>query len=108
MGRFLSGARKGKERRMTLEEKVYAVVSTEHAVGIQGPLEAIAEYPRDGGGRLSQFERDCRDWGLVFGVAYGIARGEDPFEREDSVTSRALAAAGGAFRRWVWWFDLHR
>jgi hypothetical protein len=37
----------------------------------------------------------------VFGVAYGIARSEDPFEANDEVIERALLAARDAFGRWA-------
>jgi hypothetical protein len=84
----------------TLTEKVYTVLSEEHS-NFTSPVEVVAKFPRPSHDEnLSQFELDCRDWGLTFGIAYGIARGEDPFEAERSVTDRALAAARDAFARW--------
>jgi hypothetical protein len=61
---------------------------------------AAREYPA-AGGQLGQFEMDCRDWRMAFGVAYGIARGEDPYESQVSVCRRALDAARDAFTRWA-------
>jgi len=84
----------------TLIEKVYTALSEEHTFGT-GPLEVAGQFPRTPDERsLSQFELDCRDWGLAVGIAYGIARGEDPYEAEKSVTERALAAARDAYARW--------
>ena len=43
---------------------------------------------------------DLRDWGMTFGLAYGIARGEDPYESNESVAQRALDAARMVWKGW--------
>ena len=59
----------------------------------------MSVYPRADEAGLTEFEMDCRDWGFVFGVTYGIARGEEPYESDDSVCERAMMAAREAFAR---------
>ncbi len=85
---------------MTLIEKVQAVLTAIAPSGQVDPMQAVAIYPTTGnGGELSDFEMDCRDWGFAFGVAYAIARSEDPFESNHSVCERAIVAAREAFSR---------
>lgn len=50
---------------------------------------------------LTMFELDLIDWGLTVGLAYGVARAEDPFERVQSVVERAAQAARAAYARWA-------
>ncbi len=85
---------------MTLEEKVYSAITAESPTGLLCARVAVGSYPACGDELLSPFELDCRDWGFAFGVAYGIARGEDPFEADHQVAERALQAARTAFLRW--------
>lgn len=85
---------------LTLTEKVYGVLAADHGFGVSDLFHAVARYPRHGDNGLTNFEMDCRGWGLAFGIAYGIARGEDPFEPEESVSARAMTAARDAFARW--------
>ena len=84
---------------MTLTDKVYAVLRSTGSGGALYPMQAAGIYPRTGEGSLTEFEMDCRDWGFVFGVAFGIARGEEPFESDHSVCERALDSAREAFGR---------
>jgi hypothetical protein len=87
---------------LTLAEKVYNVVAAENDIGCRGVVDGAHTYPnvpRDSS--LSGFELDCLDWGLVYGIAVGIARGEDPYESTVSVTDRALDAARTAHARWA-------
>lgn len=87
---------------LTLAERVYNVLAAEHGIGINGPVSSAHTYPATPqDGRLTQFEFDCLDWGLVYGIAYGIARAEDAFESEESVTGRVLEAARVAHLRWA-------
>ena len=51
-------------------------------------------------GQMSIGEMDYHDFALCIGVAYGIARGEDPFETDRSVAERAAVAGRDAFFRW--------
>jgi len=79
-------------------EKVYNVLAADHGSGAWDVHRASARYPKGDG--LTSFELDCRDWGLALGIAYGIARGEDPFEPEESVCARTMTAARDAYARW--------
>ena len=40
-----------------------------------------------------------RDWAMMFGIACGIARTEDPWESMDDVIGRALEATNEAYER---------
>jgi hypothetical protein len=51
-------------------------------------------------GMLSQRERDLRDWGLVYGIAFATARAAAPDEDEAVLAERSLEAARAAWRRW--------
>ncbi len=85
---------------LTLTEKVYGALAADHGSGAWDVHRASARYPKHSGDGLTSFELECRDWGLAFGIAYGIARGEDPFEPEERVCERAMTAARDAFARW--------
>lgn len=86
---------------LTLTEKVYNALASDHGFG-EGNLHAAkSRYPKHSDCGLTSFELDCRDWGLAFGIAYGIARNEDPFELEESVCERSLTAARDAYARWA-------
>ena len=87
---------------MTLADRVFSVTdangATEYANSPTPPenREAVSlDDCRD----MSAYEMEVRDWGVYFGVAYGIARSEDPFESTDQVGERAFAAAEEAWTR---------
>lgn len=46
---------------------------------------------------LGEYEQSLRAWGLMFGIAFGIARCEDPWESVESVAARAYEAAWPKF-----------
>jgi hypothetical protein len=46
---------------------------------------------------FSDFELDMNDWGLAFGVAFAIARGERPYAPAEDVAALALEAAKSAY-----------
>ena len=69
-----------------------------HQDDADGALEALDKHPR--GEHLSGFERDLREWGFVYGMAFAIARMEDPWEPTDQVAERALLPAWAAFVDW--------
>ena len=48
--------------------------------------------------RMSDLELDLGDWGFTYGVAWAVARSQDPQEPDDQVAERALAAARQVFR----------
>lgn len=78
----------------TVADRVYAVLSEND----NGELLRVAqELCRD------EREMDVADWALAFGLAFGIARGEDPYEKNRSVVIRAEAAAREAMMRWAGW-----
>ncbi len=80
-----------------LAERVYRTLLADDGC----PLKASGDVPvTPEGEHLTVFELDCRDWGLVYGIAHGIARGEDAFEDNQSVADRALEAAKIAWTRW--------
>jgi uncharacterized BrkB/YihY/UPF0761 family membrane protein len=62
--------------------------------GVLRPLVADAEQAS----RMSDLELDLGDWGYTYGVAWAVARAQDPHESDESVTARALAAARQVFR----------
>jgi hypothetical protein len=72
---------------MTLEEKVRALV-----MGDEGPYEHCLE-------RLPWDTTDYAlvNWGLVYGIAFGLARTEEPCEPVTSVAARAKEAAWPVF-----------
>ena len=84
---------------MKLTDKVCTVLAAQAAAGFVDPVQALSVYPRADETGLTEFEMDCRDWGFVFGVTYAIARGEEPYESDDSVCERAMTAAREAFSR---------
>jgi uncharacterized BrkB/YihY/UPF0761 family membrane protein len=52
----------------------------------------------EGEPRLSALELDLSDWGFTYGVAWAVARAQDPHEPDASVAQRALAAAQEVFK----------
>lgn len=78
-----------------LSTKVRAIVFEETPIGHKWAYErVISEPPAQD---LNQREEDLREWGYVYGLAYGIARGEDPYEANQDVAERAYQAAMGVF-----------
>jgi hypothetical protein len=83
-----------------LAEAVYQCISTEHNSSEDAHSAALPEHQR---GQRTSHELDVASFANAVGVAYGIARGEDPFEPSESVAERAGAAATIAFERWGHW-----
>lgn len=81
----------------TLEEKVRGALSGDDTGS--GPISQAAKWPV-GRPEATTSELDLRDWGVYYGVAFGIARGEDPYEPRDSVAARALEAAQRVYREY--------
>ncbi len=80
-----------------LAERVHAAMAAEDS----SALDHGGTYPtKPDEAYLSTFELDCREWGIMYGFAYGIARGEDPYESVQSVGERALEAATEAWKRY--------
>lgn len=76
----------------TLTERVYTAL----AAGEQhDALYAAANHDAQ-----TEHELNLADWGMTLGIAYGIARGEDPYESPAGVIARAESAASEAWARW--------
>jgi hypothetical protein len=84
---------------MKITDKVSTVLAAVAGNGFVDPVQTMSVFPRALDPGLTEFEADCRDWGFVFGLAYGIARGEEPYESDDSVCDRAMTAAREVFSR---------
>jgi hypothetical protein len=84
--------------KMTLAAKVYAVVTAKEDM-VTVVQEACGQRPEPDR-RLGNYEDALRGWGLLFGVAVGLARAEEPCESLGSVASRAFPAACEAFDRY--------
>lgn len=79
-----------------LAQRVYEIGAAERSA-----IDAASsEFGMPKGDDLSAFELDLRDWSVLFGLAYGIARGEDPYESNSSVARRAAEATRIAWQRW--------
>lgn len=74
---------------MTLEQKLRAVMSIDDTGG--GPLGRAGE--KLGEGASTDRDLDLLTWGAYYGIAFGIARDEEPFEPHEAVAARALHAA---------------
>lgn len=75
----------------TLTDRVYAALAAEEHDALY-----IAAHAAE-----TQTERDLDliDWGMAVGIAFGIARGEDPYESPEAVIARAEQAASEAWAR---------
>jgi hypothetical protein len=82
----------------TLEERVRGVIGAEMAT--DRPLTLACEgLPENSEGRmLSTYEWGLLDWAALAGMAFGIARMEEPCESLESVARRANAVALSIFR----------
>jgi hypothetical protein len=79
-----------------LAARVQSVLRTES--GFNDPLpDAALGLFSSADVELTERERDLLDWGAVVGLAFGLARMEDPCESLESVSARALDAALGAY-----------
>ena len=77
-----------------LRAKVHAVLWEETPMGSTWAWEHLVSRPdRD----PADSEYVARLWGYVFGLAYGIARGENPYESNEGCASRAYMVAFDLF-----------
>jgi len=75
-----------------LSEKAFKLLATDESVlQAKVPTNHI---------ELSRFEMDCMDFGLVYGLVWAMARGEDPYETQHSVGERAQSASREVWVRW--------
>ena len=65
-----------------------------------GALPEVDHYPRLRTRDLSSFERDVRDWGLVYGLVFGLAVAEWPDAPHAELARLAFFPALQVYRRW--------
>jgi hypothetical protein len=65
-----------------------------------GALRALDDYPRLTRHSLTEFERDMRDWGLVYGITFGLAIAKWPNEPHDELASLAFEVSRMVYVRW--------
>lgn len=91
--------------RAELAEVVYGVLAQADDNGA-GPISRADYYPKlHGEQTLSVYESELRDWGVVVGMAFAMARAGDPFAPLSSASEHALEAAGIAWKRWAGVFE---
>jgi hypothetical protein len=78
---------------MTLAEKVRAVLARDDTG--EGPIGLAAS--KIGPAPHTDRDSDISAWGVTFGIAWGIARTEDPFESDEQVGQRAMSAGWAVF-----------
>jgi hypothetical protein len=59
------------------------------------------QMPESSEGGLTRREMEIRDWGMTFGVAFGVQLGRDPEVDFDTAADNALDAARAAYLRWA-------
>jgi hypothetical protein len=74
-----------------LAAKVRALVQEDRPDGGIGAYDRLVDVPWLPS--MSDEQSAVFEWAYVFGIAYGIARGEDPYEPISSVSARAFEAA---------------
>ena len=92
------GPPRARMRSRTQEDLVEVVArALQNDVAYDGMLKPIAAGEEEAA-RLSDLELDIGDWGFTYGVAWAVARAQDPQEPDESVAARALDAALQVFR----------
>jgi hypothetical protein len=78
---------------MTVSDKLRAVMARDD--NGEGPIGlAVTKL---GAGPHPDRDTDIGAWGVTFGIAWAIARAEDPFESDEHVGVRAMKAAWPVF-----------
>src|ERR1022692_3709815 len=65
-----------------------------------GGLTVLERYPKLTTREFTEFERDLRDWGFAYGLAFGLAIEAWPEEPHAEVARRVLTAALSVYREW--------
>jgi len=65
-----------------------------------GTLNEVSCYPQLTRHELSEFERDVRDWGLMYGIAFGLAVAKWPQEPHKETAKLAFHVARMVYVRW--------
>jgi hypothetical protein len=87
----------------TLSDRVWNVAISDTPIGFEWGIQHLHKGPSEGAldaAGDSTLVLDCAEWGYVYGVAFGIARGEDVFESPGDVAERALKAARSVWERY--------
>lgn len=71
-----------------------------HEDDFAGAMPAMDRYPCLTRHELSEFECDMRDWGFVYGLAFGTAIAKWPGEPHQELARLAFDAAVLAYIRW--------
>ena len=86
------------DKQATLEQRITAVMDADD---LDGSMNVCDRYPRLEGRPLTGFERDVRDWGLIYGIAFGMARADAPDAPSETVAEHAYKIARAKFARWA-------
>ena len=86
------------ETQAALAARVAAVVGQDN---MDGAMKVCGRYPALESHPLSAFERDVRDWGLIYGITFGLARTADGDEPGEIIAERAYKVARGRFAQWA-------
>lgn len=65
-----------------------------------GALSVLDRYPQLRTRQISRFERDMRDWGLAYGVAFGLAVSGNPEMAHEAAAELAYMPARRVAARW--------
>jgi hypothetical protein len=85
------------DKQTALDARVAGVMAEDD---ISEALTVVERYPQLEDRGLSHFERDFRDWGLIYGIAFGIAKAEQGDEPNELVADRAYKVARSRFAVW--------
>lgn len=85
------------DREQWLGERLRRLCVEDDFAGALGPL---ARYPHFESRSLSVVEDDLRDWGFVYGLAFGLALSQWPDEPHEEIARLVFETALSVFRRW--------
>jgi hypothetical protein len=86
------------ETQAALAARAAAVIGQDN---MDGAMNACERYPALESHPLSAFECDVRDWGLIYGITFGLARAADGDAPGEIIAERAYKVARGRFARWA-------
>ena len=94
---LLRGVRLSSQPAPVIDELVQVVTRALQDDAAHDSLLSPVSDNEEGAPGLSALELDLSDWGFTYGVAWAVARAQDPHEPDASVAQRALAAAQEVF-----------
>ena len=86
------------ETQAALAARAAAVIGQDN---MDGAMNACERYPALESHPLSAFECDVRDWGLIYGITFGLARAADGDAPGEIIAERAYKVARGRFAQWA-------